>query len=165
MKDTDTVATHVSRVMKLAAEIENQGEILSDNIEMARVVSSLTSRYKNFKTVWYMKEGRELNNLLARLKLEEDQINKTSETETTGGAFNVNFKKKKRESGSESIPELKKITKCRNCHKYGHWERECLNKKEKREKSKSDDKKGFKSDNKASVEYGFIVTTDIMQGT
>lgn len=65
-----------------------------------------------------MKEGHELNNLLARLKLEEDQINKTSETETTGGAFSVNFKKKKRESGNESIPEMKKITKCRNCH--GH---------------------------------------------
>lgn len=157
------VAGMVSRAMKLAAEIEDQGEILSDNIKMARVVRSLMSRYKNFKTVWYnMKEGCELNHLLAKLKLEEDQMNKTSESETSGDAFNINFKKKKRESGNKSVSKLKKIRKCRNCHKYGHWERECPNKKEKEEKSKSDDKKGVKSDNKAPVKYDFIVTIDIV---
>ncbi|XP_015439623.1 PREDICTED: uncharacterized protein LOC107194495 [Dufourea novaeangliae] len=69
---------------KLATEIESQGEQLSENI-MVRIVSGLTSRFKNFKTVWYnVKEGRDFNNLMRRLQLEEDQLNKAdSSTEAT----------------------------------------------------------------------------------
>nr|XP_046482949.1 uncharacterized protein LOC124219437 [Neodiprion pinetum] len=77
MSEDESVTTYVSKVMKLAAEIEDQGEKLSDNIQMSRITSSLTPKFQNFKTVWYnIREGRDLNSLLARLRQEEDQVNK-----------------------------------------------------------------------------------------
>nr|CAD7463191.1 unnamed protein product [Timema tahoe] len=66
-----------SPAMKLAAEIGDQGEKLSDNLRMMRIIRGLTQRYQNFKTVWYNKrEGIDLNSLLACLRQEEDPQNK-----------------------------------------------------------------------------------------
>ncbi|KAG5880152.1 hypothetical protein JTB14_003576 [Gonioctena quinquepunctata] len=49
---------------------------------MVRIISSVTPKFKNFKTIWYnIKEGRDLDNLLARLQLEEDHITKADGTE------------------------------------------------------------------------------------
>lgn len=83
--EDESVTTYVSKVMKLASEIEDQGKKLSDNIKMSRIISSLLPRFQNFKTVWYIKEGRDLDNLLSRLRQEEDQLNKTSGSD--GAAF------------------------------------------------------------------------------
>lgn len=88
MSETESVAAYVSKVTKLAAEIEEQGEKLSDNIKMSRIISSLTHRFHNFKTVWYnIKEGRDLTNLLSRLQLEEDQYKKAEKSDDSAAAF------------------------------------------------------------------------------
>lgn len=131
MQDEETVASHVSRVSSLAAEIEAQGEKLSENIKMVRIISSLPPKFQNFKTVWYnIKEGRTIENLLAKLKLEEDQLSKGNEASVSEAAFNAktaNYKK--------SLAERKKTSKCNYCNKFGHWERECrLRKKQSKEK-------------------------------
>lgn len=97
MQEDESVAAYVSKVSSLAAEIEAQGEKLSDNIKMVRIISSLTPKYQNFKTVWYnIKEGRTLENLMAKLQLEEDQHKKNSETEVSEAAFNAKTDKYKK---------------------------------------------------------------------
>lgn len=109
--------------MKLAAEIEDQGEPLSDNIKMSRIISSLHPRFQNFKTVWFnIREGRDLNNLLSRLRQEEDQLNKNSGSD--GAAFAT---RKNIDLGRNrvSIADQKKTTACHICGEKGHWYREC----------------------------------------
>ncbi|KAL6416954.1 hypothetical protein ACFW04_013075 [Cataglyphis niger] len=56
MSETESVAAYVSKVTKLVAEIEEQGEKLSDNIKMSRIISSLIPRFRNFKTVFTISE-------------------------------------------------------------------------------------------------------------
>ena len=70
MQEDESVVAYASKMSSLAA----QREKLSDNIKMVRIISSLTSRFQNFKTVWYnIKEGRTIENLMAKLQLEEDK--------------------------------------------------------------------------------------------
>lgn len=104
MHEDESVAAYVSKVSSLAAEIEAQGEKLSDNIKMVRIISSLPPRYQNFKTVWYnIKEGRTIENLMAKLQLEEDQLKKSNETESTEAAFNAKSDKHKQYSEEDDI--------------------------------------------------------------
>lgn len=51
MVEDKSVTAYFSKVIKLAAEIENQGESLSDNMKMSRIISNLHPRFQNFKTV------------------------------------------------------------------------------------------------------------------
>ncbi|GLV44730.1 hypothetical protein CBL_20641, partial [Carabus blaptoides fortunei] len=60
----------------------------------------------NFKTVWYNIKGRDLNNVLSRLRREEDQLNKNIVADSA--AFAVQKKR-------IPIAEQKTITKCHNC--------------------------------------------------
>lgn len=130
MGDDESVATYFSRCSMLASEIEDQGEKLTENIKMVRIISSLTPKFKNFRTVWYsIKEGRELENLLPRLRLEEDQLKKADNDEVTEAAFHVKSKGSGRKE-KMSIDELKKNTKCNHCKEKGHWRRECPKRKE-----------------------------------
>ena len=104
---------------------------------MVRIISSLPPRYQNFKTVWYnIKEGRTIENLMAKLQLEEDQLKKGSDGEVTEAVFNVKTDHKM------SIAERKRTSKCNYCHKLGHWERECRIKKKQPNKSKNSEKEG-----------------------
>ncbi|GLV37513.1 hypothetical protein CBL_20327 [Carabus blaptoides fortunei] len=87
MVENDSVTTCVPKVTKLAAEIEDQGEKLSNNIKMPRIINSLLPRFQNLKTVWYkIKEGPDLNNLLSRLRQEEDQLNKNIDEDSAAFA-------------------------------------------------------------------------------
>lgn len=45
MAEEETFAAYISKVCKIAAEIEEQGEKLSDNIKMVRIVSSPTLKF------------------------------------------------------------------------------------------------------------------------
>jgi len=111
----------------MALEVEDQGEKLSDNIKMVRIISGLTQKFRNFKTVWYnIKEGRSLESLLSRLQLEEDQMNKVND-ESSDAAFSAKskFKGASGQKSSTSIDDLKKRTKCNHCHQFGHWKKEC----------------------------------------
>lgn len=106
MEEGESVSAYVSKVSKIAAEIESQGEKLSDNIKMVRIVSSLTPRFKNFRTVWYnIKEGRDLTNLLVRLKLEEDQLNSVEKSEAAEGAFNARYNQRGFRRGARHVEQ------------------------------------------------------------
>lgn len=72
MTEDESVTSHVSKVRQIASELEDQGEKLSDNLKMCRIISSLAPRFQNFRTVWYnIKECRTMETLLSKLQLEE----------------------------------------------------------------------------------------------
>lgn len=126
MSDDEKVASYYSRVDTLAHEIEDQGEKLSDNLKMCRIISGLTANFSNFRTVWFnIKEGRTMDALLAKLQLEEDSHNKLDREKSSSveAAFsaskfvNKNKKKNKPESVSKAT--------CFECLQEGHWRRDC----------------------------------------
>ncbi|GLV36034.1 hypothetical protein CBL_01798 [Carabus blaptoides fortunei] len=81
MVEDDSVTTYVSKVMKLAAEIEDQGEKFSYNI----------------------KEGCDLNNLLSRLRQEEDQLNKNIDADSA--AFIIRSPSRRRLQNITTVAE------------------------------------------------------------
>ncbi|KAG5899818.1 hypothetical protein JTB14_010257 [Gonioctena quinquepunctata] len=111
MIEDQSVASYVTKVSKLASEIENQGEKLSDNIEMVSIISSVTPKFKNFKTVWCnIKEGRNINDLFARFQSEEDQITKADEAEPSSAFFSATtYINKNRKQLRNNPPEEKSI--------------------------------------------------------
>lgn len=151
MRDDESIASYVARTTQLAAEIEDQeeNEKLSDNIKMCRIVSGLTDKFNNFRTVWYnVKESRNLDTLMAKLQLEEDSIGRAKES-TSEAAFvasNVKLKKKKL-----SKAERKKNSTCHVCGQKGHWKSDCKNR---------DGEKGEKSNAVAFSAIGDVISDE-----
>lgn len=127
MLEDETVAMYFTRVDTLAHEIEDQGEKLSDNLKMCRIISGLLPKFSNFRTVWFnIKETRTLNTLLSRLQLEEDSHSKTERERTSiEAAFNAssNFRKNKGKKSGGKINES--TATCHLCTKIGHFKRNC----------------------------------------
>lgn len=154
MQEEESVAAYVSKVSSLAAEIEAQGEKLSDNIKMVRIISSLPPKYQNFKTVWYnIKEGRTIENLMAKLQLEEDQLQKNGDAEVTEAAYNAKTNK-----FHKSFEERKRTSKCNFCQKMGHWERECRIKRKQNKKKRETSKQRDKHDDEVAFVASMIHT-------
>lgn len=131
MKEDESVANYVSRVNTLASEIEGQGEKMSDKLKMVHIISSLTPKFNNYKTVWYnTQETRSIDTMMSSLQLEEDNIKKNYADESDGSnvAYTAKAKPKQKSSGSVNIGELKRKTNCNICNQRGHWARECPNK-------------------------------------
>lgn len=128
MSGDEKVASYFSRVDTLAHEIEDQGEKLSDNLKMCRIISGLTPKFSNFRTVWFnIKDGRTMDTLLAKLQLEEDSHSKAERENSASveAAFNASSayygKKNKKGKSDES-----KAT-CFSCSQIGHWKKNCPN--------------------------------------
>lgn len=87
MSEDEKVATYYSRVDTLSHEIEDQGEILSDKLKTSRIISGLTSKFGNFRTVWFniKEDSRTMDTLLAILQLEEDSHSKTERDKSSVG--------------------------------------------------------------------------------
>lgn len=128
MSDDDSVASYYSKVRLIASELEDQGEELSDNLKMCRIVSSLTSKFQHFRTVWYnIKECRTMETLLAKLQLEEDQIRKIErdtgqldESKASQAAFSLSTNKSNKKKKAP-LAERKAKSKCHGCGQVGHW--------------------------------------------
>lgn len=133
MSDDETVSTYFSKVRTIASELEDQGEKLSDNLKMCRIVSSLTPKYQNFRSIWYnVKENRTMDTLLSQLQLEEDQLRKnerdsmTSESTTTDAAFSAKHIDTQKKKKKPSLSERQAKSKCHQCGQVGHWKRDCV---------------------------------------
>lgn len=130
MKDDETVTGYVAKVNQLAFEIEQQDEKLSDKMKMSRIISSLPSKFNNYKTVWYnTKETRTIDTLMSSLQLEEDNLSRMNGEEVVTSDVVFVAKSKKTFKGKGNIDDLKKKSKCHSCHQIGHWSNECPQKK------------------------------------
>lgn len=140
MMEDEKVAAYVSKVNNLAHELEEQGEKLTDNLKLCRIISGLSSKFSNFRTVWYnIAECRSMDTLLGKLQLEEDSMNKV-ERESVEAAFSATkFDKSKKKKKSK--PDGKSKSTCFSCGEVGHWKKDCLSKgKQSNEKSSKESK-------------------------
>lgn len=130
MQEDESVASYFSRLSTLACDIESQGEKLSDNIKMCRIIHGLTPKFRNFRTVWFnIKECRTLNTMMEKLQLEEDNDNKTQCDENHDVAFSAKHKENKKKKGL-SLSEKQKKSTCHACGEIGHWQRDCRKKRD-----------------------------------
>lgn len=117
-------------IQNYAAQLRSMGATIDDEMEIARVVSSLMNeKFRQLREAWrsvdLTKQTPAL--LLSRLQtweLEEDETSKgndsvTEESHKAYSAKNLKHKKTKSE-----IADLKKKSKCHGCKQIGHWLRE-----------------------------------------
>lgn len=125
MNASDTISAHVTKVEALAKNLKDMGEGLSEKAIIAKIVCTMTEKYKHVISAWnsVSKDEQTLKNLLPRLLNEECIINQWSNDEYKESALTATSKKKKSHShDSKSIAERKKTSKCGYCKKTGHWQ-------------------------------------------
>lgn len=101
------VAAHVTELRNLAYRLKALGEYITDDMIIAKILTTLPDRYKFFASAWesVTKRKRTLPNLVARLLAEKSRHNVEAEEDQLA------FKTEER--------------KCFKCGKKGHLTRSC----------------------------------------
>lgn len=165
MSNDESVTAYVSKVRTIASELEDQGEKLSDNLKMCRIVSSLTPKFQNFRSIWYnIKEGRTMETLMSKLQLEEDQLRKSerdtvqNESQPTEAAFSAKHFDTKKKKKKPTLSERQANSKCHQCGQVGHWKKDCVA-GNKNDSGSNSSKNNNNNKNGKSVSYAAIDET------
>lgn len=76
IKPEDSISIHISQIQKLAKQLEDLGEKISDNMLITKILMTLPDDYKHFFSSWEAtgKEERTLKNLTSRLFMEKSRL-------------------------------------------------------------------------------------------
>lgn len=146
------MSTFLSKIEDLRNQLKQMGEAISEKFVITKVLMSLPDCYKHFVSAWESApdEKQTLDNLVARLLMEEERINqKPVSQNSSASAFvakkNIKCFKCNRlghfqsECGQNKISgnENKPVKKCYYCKKSGHTKNVCYFKKNREKDSKS----------------------------
>lgn len=131
---TDCLVDYYTRVESDVALLRNMGETISDSSIVSKIVSSLPSNMKAFKSSWdsVVSSSQTMAYLLVRLRkedLEKQQFSEQKEERHKAHAYNASQQTKPNNpQRKKQIEDLKKRTRCNFCKKIGHWVKECKEK-------------------------------------
>lgn len=133
MSTSDTALQHVTNIQNLAAQLNDVGQEMSETVVMAKVLSSLTSKFSNLQTAWDSVDParQTMDNLQERLIREDLRLAGDDDSASALAAT-----KNKRQSKKRSTKKDKKDVECYKCHEKGHYARAC---KKGRGKKKGDE--------------------------
>lgn len=104
------MSTFLSKIEELRNQLKQMGEDISEKFVITKVLMSLPDTYKHFVSAWESApdDKQTLDNLVARLLIEEERIIEKEPQNSSASAF-----------------VAKKNVKCFKCNKLGHYQSEC----------------------------------------
>ena len=136
MDTSDSVAQHVAKIQNLA----DLGENFPAIVVISKILTSLPAKYRHLRTAWssVAVDRQTVDHLLERL-IEEESLLRNDEEESVALAAVTRHKSQgvsnAKDDKSQSNNHDKKNFKCFECHKKGHYARNCPDKKNNRESS------------------------------
>lgn len=115
------IRSNISHIQNLAFKLNQLEQPVDDNMVITKIIAVLPDEYRHFSSAWDSTDtaNRTLNNLLARLSLEEQKMEPSQEK--------VSFKAMNNKSKN-----YKKSVVCYGCNKPGHIKSECRMSSEKK---------------------------------
>lgn len=128
MSDSDTAMQHVAKIVNLASRLKDVGVEVPDEMIVAKMLSSLTSKYETLQIAWDSVEptSQTLDNLQERLVRFDSRHSNSGDTVSALAATKKDRGKKK-----TFEKKSKKDIECYKCHEMGHFARECKNSRKK----------------------------------
>lgn len=135
MDKSSDVATHISKLESIICRLQALGAEVTDSMIISKILTCLPDTYKTFAIAWESTPTKEqtVENLTARLLMEENRYSKQKEKEDT-----VAFKASKRKcfkcntaghiarACRKANTENNKTDKrCFTCNKFGHISKSC----------------------------------------
>ena len=119
----DSMALHISNLEKIVQQLKDLGESVSDSMVITKILMTLPSNYNHFYSAWESThvENQTLNNLTARLMMEESRM----ETVRSSECSEALYANKKNSAKQWKKNKAKKTGKCFLCKENGHWKSEC----------------------------------------
>jgi len=136
-------------IQNYAAQLRSMGATIDDEMEVARVISSLMNdKFRQFREAWRSVEPPRQTTALLLSRLQTWQVEEES-TESTSVATTsavpqkaYSAKQSKPKKTKEEMLELKKKTKCHLCKAKGHWKSECPEKNKDKKAHKGEESEG-----------------------
>lgn len=135
------VSAYVAECELIVKRLKDIGEPISDTLFISKIVSGLGQDFRQFKSIWMStaKSERTYANLLPKLIAEESVTENDNTSNPSAMKATVSAEAKQRDGKKDRKKKSKKEVECYNCHKKGHYSREC--KSPKVERSETNEKK------------------------
>lgn len=143
----EDVNTFISKVTNLRAKLKQNGEDIPEKMVLTKIIMSLPEKFRHFQSAWesVSSNSQTLNNLTARLLIEEERLKKEEEQSvalvTYQRSQNHNVNKDNRKCfACGKLGHVKsqcRNIECNNCKKKGHLMKDCFSKKKKEERNKT----------------------------
>lgn len=123
----DNIAMYISKLQEIVQQLADQGENISEKMVITKILMSLPQLLNHFRSAWdaTAEEKRTLNELCARLMIEESRTNSNEQLESALLARRSNFKR------DEKKNKRFRSGKCYICGSQSHFRKDCPDRNEK----------------------------------